>query len=88
MVHARTFRQVLAHNTAIFRNVRAPKNVKFIETSVVFVSDPVNVRVYETIFGYYVKPVDMHFKYQFENFFGFGCGNVGFDKERTTYVLK
>lgn len=53
-----------------------------------FGSDPSTIRYTETQFGYYIQPVKQHVNYQFENFFGFGCGNLGYDKYRTIFIPK
>ena len=53
-----------------------------------FGSDRTHIRYVETQFGYYIQPVKRHFRHQFEDFFGFGCGNVGHDEKRTIFIPK
>lgn len=53
-----------------------------------FGSTETTVMVSETQFGWYIKPTVPHYKYQFEDFFGFGHGNLGFHKGRTMFVPK
>ena len=42
----------------------------------------------ETNYGFYIQPTERHYKFQFEDFFGFGCGNIGYDSNRTIFVSK
>jgi hypothetical protein len=51
-----------------------------------FGSDSTSIRYTETQFGYYIQPVKQHVNYQFEDFFGFGCGNLGYNKHRTIFI--
>jgi hypothetical protein len=53
-----------------------------------FASEPVDILVHETRNGFFIKPANRHFKFQFEQFFGFGAGNIGYDKDRTVFVPK
>lgn len=53
-----------------------------------FSSEPATILVHETRNGFFVKPANRHFKFQFEQFFGFGTGNIGYDKDRTVFVPK
>lgn len=58
------------------------------EISISFGSDSTIVKYKESPYGYYVQPTKPHFKYGFEEFFGFGCGNYGFDENTTVFVGK
>jgi hypothetical protein len=42
----------------------------------------------ETDAGFYIQPTKRHYAAQFEDFFGFGCGNYGYDQTRTIYIPK
>lgn len=53
-----------------------------------FGSTETTLLVAETKFGYYVQPTVPHYKFQFEDFFGFGLGNIGFHKGRTIFIPK
>lgn len=60
----------------------------YTECEYTFASEPTTILVHETKNGFFVKPADRHFKFQFEQFFGFGAGNIGYDKDRTVFVPK
>lgn len=51
-----------------------------------FGKDDLKVAVLKSDYGYYIQPREPHYKYQFEDFFQFGPGNLGYSKERTVYV--
>jgi hypothetical protein len=60
---------------------------KFKETTTDFMSNPnLKIAVMDTDHGYYIQPREAYFKNQFEELFGFGCGCLGFDKNRTIFV--
>jgi hypothetical protein len=60
---------------------------EFKETTVEFMSKPdLKVAVMKTPYGFYVQPREPFYKYQFEEFFGFGCGNLGFDEKKTIFI--
>ena len=81
------FRNALWSGSIIVRNVDAPVGA-YQNVTVMFASDPYNVSVLETCTGYYVRPTGRHFKYQFEQFFGLGCGNWGYHEDLCTFVPK
>jgi hypothetical protein len=56
------------------------KNVKFRDNKTI------KVAVMKTDHGYYVQPREKYFKYEFENFFGLGCGNIGYDENITVFI--
>jgi hypothetical protein len=62
-------------------------NGVFEEKSVKFRDDnTIKVAVMKTDHGYYVQPREKYFKYEFEQFFGLGCGNIGYDKNITVFI--
>lgn len=58
------------------------------QAEVYFGSERTKIKFLETDYGYYVQPTQRHYKLQFEMFFGFGCGNMGYDPNRTIFVPK
>jgi hypothetical protein len=62
------------------------KNAIYEPESLGFGGQETKVLVYETLFGYYVKPINPLYDDYFEQFFGFGCGCYGFNPNIVTYV--
>jgi hypothetical protein len=63
-----------------------PDDKFFEETTIVFNNEKILVNLWMSYHGYYIKPIDKCYKYQFEEFFGFGPGNLGFDKNKVIYI--
>lgn len=74
------------YSDTIIQPCYIPKG-KFKETNVDwFGKDDLKIAVMKTDYGYYIQPRERHYKMQFEEYFGFGSGNLGYDKNRTVYV--
>lgn len=62
-------------------------NGEFIEKKVNwFGKENLKIAVMETNYGYFIQPREHYYKYQFEEYFGFGYGNVGYCENKTIYV--
>lgn len=62
-------------------------NGEFKETTVEFLDKPdLKVAVMKTRHGFYIQPRERFYKFQFEEFFGLGCGNIGFDEKKTVFI--
>lgn len=62
-------------------------NGKFEEqTTNKFGQTGLKIAVMKTEYGYFIHPIERCHKHQFEEFFGFGCGNIGFDEKRIVYL--
>lgn len=69
-------------------NLENLKDKKWIEIYHSFGSKPIKLKYTEDAFYYYFKPTERYYVYQFEEFFGFGCGNIEFDKDRIIKIPK
>jgi hypothetical protein len=67
-------------------DVQAPESGGYKESLVSFGGALTSVKYLETSYGYFVKPMEHCYKAQFEYFFGFGAGNMGWDSNRTVFV--
>lgn len=65
-----------------------PTSNTFVPMDKIFGSTSTKLLISETPFGYYIQPTVPHYKFQFEDFFGFGPGNMGFHKGRTIFIPK
>jgi hypothetical protein len=60
---------------------------EFKETTTDFMRNPnLKIAVMDTDHGFYVQPREPYFKLQFEELFGFGCGCLGFDTNKTIFI--
>lgn len=73
------------HNNRVILNSWHLGSPVFKDTTV-NLYDPVTVAVAEVPGGYLVKPKAPHYKSQFEVFFGFDGGNLGFNKQRCVFI--
>lgn len=55
---------------------------------ITFGSETTKLKVVDAPGGFFAQPTCPHYKYQFEDLFGFGAGNAGYDPYRTVYVSK
>uniref|UniRef100_A0A6C0J434 Uncharacterized protein n=1 Tax=viral metagenome TaxID=1070528 RepID=A0A6C0J434_9ZZZZ len=66
----------------------SPENATYYPIEQSLGTTATNLLISETKYGYYVKPTEPYYKYEFEKFFGFGRGNAGFYKQRVIFVPK
>jgi len=76
---------ILNYNNRIVDPCYIPQG-EYKEQSSGFFGEDVKFQVMETEYGHFIRPIKPHLKYQYEDFFGFGCGNMGFDLRRTVYL--
>jgi uncharacterized alpha/beta hydrolase family protein len=62
------------------------KNGQYKPVILMFGNKQTEVLAYESWNGYYIKPLTAVYDFHYEQFFGFGCGCYGFNKNTTTFV--
>ncbi len=87
--HAAAIAAIHQHHTQQSRlcYLKAPDG-DYADVPVKFSNETTTLKVLETCYGYYVKPTERHYKYDFENFFGFGPGCLGYNPNECVLIRK
>lgn len=66
--------------------IKPSSNAEYIKDTYEFGNESSDILINRCLYGYYIKPTKPCFTRQFEEFFGLGYGNYGFEFNNVVYI--